>query len=160
MAVDQGLALNLGKGEILRLLLEKFAEEKNLPRQLQCFWIVGKQVDEFVAKHGCAAWLKDNDRNFVSYLSLQLLHRAAQKALGTIQHSKVVKRTATADTPFRNSHLESRCFQHFNRSDRGFGMKIIIEGVRPENHRGRIGLRRLAFLEPTAKIPGRKSRNA
>src|SRR5579884_2945492 len=53
--------------------------------------------------------------------------------MSEIKHAIVIKRTTTTDRRERNFYLVSSCFEHFNGGYSCLRMKVVIEGVRPEN---------------------------
>ena len=84
MAVDQGLARQFRQGEMSCFMLEKFAQQKCLLRQPMGPFVIRKQVQQFVAKHGGTTRLQDDDWNVLFDLGFQRAKNLEQQILGAV----------------------------------------------------------------------------
>src|SRR5437868_5455616 len=134
MSVNQGLATETWGLEAWSVLFQKLAEQEGLLAELNGVAIIGKEVLEFVAEHGEAAWLQRHQRHAGADKRPQRPDNFSQQALGPRQHSKVVKRPAAAQILLGHIHTKSRSFQDFNRRLRSIGEKVVVESVGPEDY--------------------------
>src|ERR1700675_154053 len=95
--------------------------------------MIRKQVLQFVAKNGSATRLKNNDRNAGIDGLRKDFDNALEVLLGSIEHSEIVERTPAAGLPGRNRHSEAGIHEDAERGLDCFGMKIVVEGVHPQD---------------------------
>lgn len=95
---------------------------------------VGQEIRQLVTKDRDAAWLQADDGNAGRNLASERLQNRLQPAAGTAQQAVVVERPAAAERGARNLHREACAFEHLHRRAQRAGMKVIVEGVGPEDH--------------------------
>ena len=127
------------------MMLQEFAEQESLTPQAVRTRIARKQVSQFVAKHRGAARLQDHDGYAGVDLRGEHPHDALQVFPGSVEHAKVVQRPATAEMVPRDLHPKPRVRKYFKCSPAGLRLKVVIEGIRPENHDWSPSFARLCF---------------
>ena len=93
----RALAGELRKLKVGGFLFQKFAEQESLPGQLVGPVILGKEIDQFVAKDGGATGLENDDGNPGFDFGSEGVQYLEQQALGPIQHAEIVERAAAAE---------------------------------------------------------------
>src|SRR5919109_706923 len=78
-------------------------------------------------------------------MRLQLIEDPLQPMSGYREHSVVVKRPTAAERSLWHDDVVAGSLQDLKRGFRGFGMKIIVEGVGPQNHFGSAVATRIVF---------------
>src|SRR5690348_2435557 len=110
--------------------------------------VVREQPGEFIAKDRAATWLEYNHRHagadFIAYATQDLL----QPLLRGVEHSVIVKRTATTEIFLRNDHLETGVFEHLDSGTGNLWMEKIVEGVGKQEHGRAAFVDDAAFFEP------------
>ena len=120
---------------------EELAHQKRLARQPPRIRIVRKQIDELVAEHGEAAWLEHDDWRARLEVRAERLQDFAQLMLCTIEKAVIVERPPAAERTIRKRDVAPGRFEHVSRRDGDLRMKVVVEGIRPEDHL------------PTARLP-------
>src|SRR5215475_2804357 len=123
---------------------------------------IGKEVQEFVAKHGGAAGLKNDDGNAGSDLGFEDVECAKEQFLRPVQHAKIIQRSSATDVLSRHPYTVSDVFEDFDGCGRRFRMEIVIEGIRPEDDRSSLDSlaeRNGPSLEPLAEALASKRRD-
>src|SRR5947207_15427737 len=107
MKVNNRLTLELLDRVIGRAPLQKFAQQKGLPRKPLRILVVSKKIFQLIAKHRRTARLQHDQWRAGANVSLQSLENICQPALSRIQHSVIVKRPAAAKILLWHEHLET-----------------------------------------------------
>ena len=79
------------------------------------------------------------------------LHDALQILLGLIEHAKVVQRAAAAEMVPGDVYAEACMRKYFKCSLTRLRLKVIVEGIRPENHTWFAVIRTCVAYGPTAE---------
>jgi len=132
MAMDERFAGEFGDGEIFGVLFEKFAEQEDLPGERVGAVVVGKEVGEFVAEDGGAAWLENDDRRALFDLLIEGIHDFEEQGLGAVEEAEVVEWASAAEVRTRNEHVEAGGFEYFSGGAGGGGQEVVVESVGPE----------------------------
>jgi hypothetical protein len=137
VAMKQRFARELRQGCIgPYFLLQEFAEQEGLAAKGLGALVIGKEVREFVPKHGDAAGLESDDGDAGFDLGLELVQDVEEEFLGAVEHAEVVKGPSAAEVRARDQDAEARGFKDFDRGARGRGKKVIVEGVGPKQNGG------------------------
>src|SRR5688572_6567017 len=153
VAVQQDAAVENWRPEIRRVPLEEFAQQERLPAQLVGARIARKQIAKLVAKNRRAARLEHHNWDAGVDLWTEMIHHSLQVSLRAVEHAEVVKWTAAAETRARNGHAHARGAQHIERCATRRWMKVIVEGIRPENHVSRRRPRRFVARRWHIRVP-------
>src|SRR5437868_830909 len=91
------------------------------------------------------------------------VENVAKRALCLVQKTVVVQRPPTAQRSRRNQHAAAGRLERLGRGDGRVGMKVVVEGIRPQQHGwpSIVGLtpRSFARTKPGDERAGCKSRN-
>src|ERR1700676_678652 len=145
---------------MLCFLLQKLAQEECLPREPMGSLVFGEQIQEFITKHRGTARLQDNYWNLVFDFGFQRAENLEEEMLGAIQHAPIVEWTPATQVGLRQQHAVAGGFQHVNRRLGGVREEVVIECVRPQEHRCSFQISRLSTSEPLTKRLRGESRNA
>src|SRR5712692_4452491 len=115
------------------MVLQKFAEKKRLAEQPPGARVLWKQIAQLIAKYGGAAWFQDHHWYACVNLLPQLMQDPLQILLGPVEHAKIIERPPAAKMSPGNGHLAARGNEHLQRGAARFRVKVIIEGVCPQN---------------------------
>src|SRR5712692_4717370 len=124
------------------MMLEKFAEKKRLTAQPPGAWVRWKQIAQLIAKNGGAAWFQDHHRYVSVNLFTQRMQDPLQILLSLVEHAEIIERATTAEMLPGNDRIAARRNEHLQRGAARFRVKIIIEGVRPQNNLAPLALDR------------------
>src|SRR5262249_11157067 len=83
----------------------------------------------------------------------ELIFREVEKTI-------VVKRAAATQVLFRDTHAAACVFQYFDRRFSDLRMEIIVERIRPQDHRGSRAVFRATLVKPFAERLGCEAGNA
>ena len=137
VAVKDGFAIKPRQWNMLGAGFEKFAEQEGLARQGLGEFVVGKEIDEFVAEDGDAAGFEADDGYSGFDFRREFVEDLEQERLGAVEHAEVVERAAAAEIDTRDDHSEASGFEDV---DGGLGsgwVEVVIECIGPEeNGRG------------------------
>ncbi len=97
--------------------------------------VVREQLDEVGPEHRSAAGLESDDRHPRSYDWSKGLQGAGEDPFGESQLTGRDPREPTTKTPLRNAHREPGVFEHGDGGDGDLRMKVVVEGVGPQQHR-------------------------
>ena len=137
VSVEQGVARELRKlGVGNEILLQELAEQERLLAQGLCAFIVGEEVDQFVAEYGNTTGLKAHYGDSSRDLGLELVEDFEKKTFGAVEHAEIVERASAAEIGTGDSNAKTRCFEDFNSGFGGGGKEIVVEGVGPEEDLG------------------------
>jgi hypothetical protein len=95
-------------------------------------FVVGKQIEEFIAKDGDAAGFEADDGNTGFNFRREFVEDLKQKRLGAVEHAVIVERASAAEVGTRDDDSEACGFEDFDGGFGGAGQEMVIEGVRPE----------------------------
>src|ERR1700677_1218411 len=141
------------------MLLQKFAEQESLTPQAVGTRIPGKEISQFVAKYRCAARLQNHDGQASFDLRREHPHDALQILLGPVEHAKVVQRPAAAQMAPGDFYVEPCVRKYFKCRPTGLRLKVIIEGVCPEDHAWRTVFSAPLLRGPLLKADGSELRH-
>ena len=97
-------------------------------------FVVGKQIEEFIAKDGDAAGFEADDGNTGFNFRREFVEDLEQKRLGAVEHAVIVERASAAEVGTRDDDSEACGFEDFDGGFGRVGMEIIVEGVGPEKN--------------------------
>ena len=89
MAVEYGFAIEPRDREILGTGFEEFTEQEGLARKGLCAFVVGKEVDEFVAENGDATGFEADEGNAGFDGGPEFVEDPEQERLGAVEHAAV-----------------------------------------------------------------------
>src|SRR5262245_47680538 len=102
MSVDKGSSLDLRRLECLCVFCEKFAKQKNLTRKLLHPLVVGEKIENFIPENRSTAGFEHHNGSFLRNFRPKKIECVGQQALGTVEHSEVIKWAATTHVGLRN----------------------------------------------------------
>ncbi len=76
-----------------------------------------------------------------------------------VEHPVVVEWTSAAERSLWHDHAVAGGFQDFRAGLHGLRVEVVVEGVREEDDRGRVGVDGAAFLEPVLERLGGEGRH-
>ena len=116
--------------------LKEFAEQEGLAGQGLRAFVVGEEVEEFVAEDGDAAGFEADDGDTGFDFGGEFVEDLEQEGLSAVEHAVVVEGASAAEVGAWDDDLEAGGFEDFDGGFRGTGVEIVIEGVRPEEDWG------------------------
>src|SRR5208337_1194646 len=129
MPVEQCAARYRRRYKALGLADQKFVEQQRVLRERSRTRIVRQQPRQLVAKGEDAARLQTDHADFAFDEWREHVENPHQAALGEIEHSLVIEWTAATQVGRRDDHAKACPLEHFDRRDRDFGLKKIVERV-------------------------------
>src|SRR6266851_362935 len=131
VAMKQNFRRKLEKGILWGVILQKLAEQECLATEPVGALVGGKQIVQLIPKHRSATRLQDDNWQPCINLRAESAHDLKQFVLSPFQHTKVIKRSPTAQGATGASHREASILQHFQRGPASFRMKVVIKGIYP-----------------------------
>ena len=95
--------------------------------------VVREQVEQLVAEDRDAARLEPDDRRAGFDLGPQRVEDLAQQRFRAVEHAVVVERPAAAELPRGTTTSEAGVLEHLDGGLRRAGVKVVVEGVGPED---------------------------
>jgi len=135
VAVDEDFFVDAGWLVVGGVLDEELAEEEGLIAELGGAGVVGKEVCEFVAEDGGAAWFEDDDRGACGELGGECVEDLEEIFFCGVEHAEVVERTAAAEVVVGVFDAEAGGGEDLVGGSQRGGVEVVVEGVGPEEDR-------------------------
>src|ERR1039458_7518990 len=97
-------------------------------------FVVGKEVDEFVAEDSDATGFEADDGNAGFDFGREFVEDLEQKSLGAVEYAVVVERASAAEVGFGYDDSEACGFEDFDGGFGDAGLEIVCERVGPEEN--------------------------
>src|SRR5438067_953355 len=110
--MNQGLARKPGQMKVLSFALQKFAQQKRLPREPLRAGVVAEKVEELIPKNrGTARFEHYNWHPAIDFMPKRIKY-SQQQLLRSFQHAEVIQRPSAAEGRPRNRYAKSGSFKH------------------------------------------------
>ena len=132
--MNQGLARKPGQMKVLSFALQKFAQQKRLPREPLRAGVVAEKVEELIPKNrGTARFEHYNWHPAIDFMPKRIKY-SQQQLLRSFQHAEVIQRPSAAEGRPRNRYAKSGSFKHLYCGLGCMRVEIVIEGVGPKDN--------------------------
>ena len=131
VSVHQRLAMQFGRVEIRYFRCKKFTQQEGLLAEPPGVFIVGKEIEQFIAEDRYTAWLQANNGNTFCDLWSQRLKNLAQQPFGGSEHAKVIEWSPAAQGLLRDFDLVPGSFKYLYCSLSRIRVKIVVKGIGP-----------------------------
>jgi hypothetical protein len=112
VSVEQGVAGELRKLCVgSEILLEELAQEECLLAESLGAFVVGEQINEFVAEDGDAAWFEADNGDSGRDLGLELVEDFEKQTFGAVEHAEIVEGASAAEIRTGDQDTESGGFE-------------------------------------------------
>jgi hypothetical protein len=128
---DDFLPQKAGGPEVRRLLNEELAEKEGVVAKALCARVAWKEVDQFVAKDGCATGLEKDEGEACIDLRREIAKNFLEVGASLFQEAEVVERAAAADMVARDLDRKSGGIEDAGGGGEGLWMVVVVPRIGP-----------------------------